>query len=337
MAVVFSKVLSIFLIIGVGFLANKKGILPESSNQFLVDLLIMITSPCMILTSIAGKELTDDTLLLTLQAFVCAVLYFLLLSLAGYTLFGKILRFGPHDDIPVYVMILVSMNCGFMGLPLTLSLFGDDILYIMVIINIAHTFYLYPFSELQLKLYCSGGSGTDAGSESSSRSSHRREKCLRVLRNAASAAANPCTLAAVTGLILLITGIHLPEFLFSSMEMIGDATVPLSMLLVGMQLGNSNFRRLFQDRRLLLTAGLRMFAVPIIMFLIVNPLPLVTDLKIALIFASCFASGVGIVPVISMEHKNALLASEGVALTTLFSMVVIPVSSMLLISQYGLA
>lgn len=335
MTLVFSKVLSIFLIIGVGFLANRRGILPESSNQFLVDLLILITSPCMILTSIAGKELTADTLLLTVQAFVCAVLYFLLLSLAGYTLFGKILRFSPHDDIPVYVMIFVSMNCGFMGFPLTLSLFGDDILYIMVIINIAHTFYLYPFGELQLKLYCGNSSDSDDRFEGSERS--QRSRHLRSLRNAASAAANPCTLAAVAGLILLIAGIHLPEFLFSGMEMIGDATVPLSMLLVGMKLGNSNFRRLFQNRRLLLTAGLRMFVLPVIMFLIVNPLPLATDLKVALIFASCFASGVGIVPVISMEHKNALLASEGVALTTLFSMVVIPISSMFLMSQYGLA
>lgn len=335
MTLVFSKVLSIFLIIGVGFLANRRGILPESSNQFLVDLLILITSPCMILTSIAGKELTADTLLLTVQAFACAVLYFLLLSLAGYTLFGKILRFSPHDDIPVYVMIFVSMNCGFMGFPLTLSLFGDDILYIMVIINIAHTFYLYPFGELQLKLYCGNSSDSDDRSEGSERS--QRSRHLRSLRNAASAAANPCTLAAVAGLILLIAGIHLPEFLFSGMEMIGDATVPLSMLLVGMKLGNSNFRRLFQNRRLLLTAGLRMFVLPVIMFLIVNPLPLATDLKVALIFASCFASGVGIVPVISMEHKNALLASEGVALTTLFSMVVIPLSSMFLMSHYGLA
>ena len=335
MTLVFSKVLSIFLIIGVGFLANRRGILPESSNQFLVDLLILITSPCMILTSIAGKELTADTLLLTVQAFVCADLYFLLLSLAGYTLFGKILRFSPHDDIPVYVMIFVSMNCGFMGFPLTLSLFGDDILYIMVIINISHTFYLYPFGELQLKLYCGNSSDSDDRSEGSERS--QRSRHLRSLRNAASAAANPCTLAAVAGLILLIVGIHLPEFLFSGMEMIGDATVPLSMLLVGMKLGNSNFRRLFQNRRLLLTAGLRMFVLPVIMFLIVNPLPLATDLKVALIFASCFASGVGIVPVISMEHKNALLASEGVALTTLFSMVVIPLSSMFLMSHYGLA
>lgn len=339
MTLVFSKVLSIFLIIGVGFIANKRGILPESSNQFMVDLLILITSPCMILTSIAGKELTEDTLPLTLQTFLCAALYFVLLSLAGYTLFGKILRFTPRDDIPVYTMILASMNCGFMGFPLTLSLFGDDILYIMVIINIAHTFYLYPFGELQLKLFCGDASGASVDAEASGRekSVRSRSSKLRCLRNAASAAANPCTLAAAAGLLLLITGFHLPDFLFSSMEMIGDATVPLSMLLVGMQLGNSNFRRLLQNRKLLLTAGLRMFALPVVVFLIVSRLPLVTDLKVALIFASSFASGVGIVPVISMEHKNALLASEGVALTTLFSMAVIPISSMFLIAFFGLA
>ncbi|MGN0714274.1 MAG: AEC family transporter [Anaerovoracaceae bacterium] len=319
MALVFSKVLSIFLIIGVGFLANKKGILPDSSNQFLVDLLMRITSPCMVLTSIAGKELTDDTLVMTLQTFFGAALYFLLFSLLGYTLFGKVLKFQPKEDVPVYTMIFVSMNCGFMGLPLTFSLFGDDILYLMVIINMVHTFYLFPFGQIQLQ------------------ACFRSSESKRSIRNMISAAANPCTLSAVAGLVLLLTGIHLPEFLFSSLEMIGDATVPISMLLVGVQLGKSNFRHLFQNRKLLLVAGLRMAAVPIIMFLILNPMPLSVDLKTALVFSTCFASGASIVPVIAMEKGNTLLASEGVALTTLFSLLVIPLSSTFLLSFYGLA
>ena len=77
-----------------------------------------------------------------------------------------------------------------------------------------------------------------------------------------------------------------------------------------------------------------MAVVPVIMFLILNPMPLSDDLKTALVFSTCFASGASIVPVIGMEKGNTLLASEGVALTTLFSLLVIPLASTFLLSFY---
>lgn len=318
MSIIFGKVLSIFLIIGVGFIANKVKVLPDSSNKFLVDLLIMITSPCMILTSIASKELTEDTLGISLQVFLAAIIYFIVFSLIGYLLYDKILKFKPQEDIPVYMMILASMNCGFMGFPITLSLFGNDILYLMVLVNVIHTLYLYPFGSIQLNI----GSGRG----------HQFK-----LKEALKAAINPCAIAAVIGIVLLFAGLKLPEILFSSMEMIGDSTVPLSMLLVGVQLGNSNFSRIFRNKKLVATCCMKMFLFPILVFLAVNWLPLASDLKVTLIFASCFASGVGIVPVIGVEGRNSLLAAEGVALTTLFSMIVIPASSVFLIHWYGLS
>ena len=52
MIIVLKKIISIFIITFVGFIANKKGILPNQSNRYLVDLLMMITTPCMVLASI---------------------------------------------------------------------------------------------------------------------------------------------------------------------------------------------------------------------------------------------------------------------------------------------
>ena len=39
MIIVLKKIISIFIITFVGFIANKKGILPNQSNRYLVDLL----------------------------------------------------------------------------------------------------------------------------------------------------------------------------------------------------------------------------------------------------------------------------------------------------------
>ena len=48
MELVFGKILSIFMIIAVGFAANKADIMPMAANKYLVGLLIRVTCPCMI-------------------------------------------------------------------------------------------------------------------------------------------------------------------------------------------------------------------------------------------------------------------------------------------------
>ena len=92
MLVIIEKIISIFLITAVGFVANRKGILPDQSNKYLVDMLMMITTPCMVLASITSTELTDDTIILTLQMILCAVLWFAASTLLSWLFCIKILK-----------------------------------------------------------------------------------------------------------------------------------------------------------------------------------------------------------------------------------------------------
>ena len=50
---------------------------------------------------------------------------------------------------------------------------------------------------------------------------------------------------------MLFAGLHLPSMLFDSVTLIGDVTVPLSMLVVGMQLGESNIGRIIKNLSLI--------------------------------------------------------------------------------------
>ena len=62
MELVVGKVLAIFLLMAAGFGVGRLKLLPEGSNTTLNVLLIKVITPCMILSSITSKELTDDTL-----------------------------------------------------------------------------------------------------------------------------------------------------------------------------------------------------------------------------------------------------------------------------------
>ena len=52
--------LVLFIVIIVGYVANKKGILDKNSNAKLSDLVLKITSPALIISSVLNSEQTGD-------------------------------------------------------------------------------------------------------------------------------------------------------------------------------------------------------------------------------------------------------------------------------------
>lgn len=315
MTVIIEKIVSIFLITAVGVVANKRGILPDQSNKYLVDLLMIITTPCMVLASITSTELTDDTAILTLQMILCAVIWFVVSCGLSWFVCMKVMKMKSHPDVGVYMASMTTINNGFMGFPITMALFGDDVLFFMVLFQMILTIYLYSACMIQVNY----------GSKSSID-----------IRTVGKRLANPCTFSAVLGIIMLLTGLHLPNMIFETVDTIGSATVPISMLVVGIQLGSSRVSEVIGDRRLVIISILKMIFWPILTFIAVNWLPLPVNMKIALIFGAAFPTAVAVVAITGMEKRNSVLAAEMVAFTTLLSVITLPISAILLMSYYGL-
>lgn len=314
MSVVFVKVLEIFAILAIGYIANKKRILPDEASPYLVSLLLTVTSPCLILTSTASKKLTEDTFVETIYVLVFTTLFFLLGALLARILM-KWLKVGTEEDRGVLAVIICSVNSGFMGFPISLMIFGQEGFYYMVICNITLTFYLYSLGCLQM-------------------GSNQKEKPR--LWDRIRPMCNLCILSAVIGVFLLFTGIRLPEPVFECMEMIGSATIPLAMIVVGVLFGQSDIRGTLTDRNLLKTAFLAMVVWPALTFGIMYFVPIPVMPKVIIIFSSAFPSA-AIVPALAQRQgKNAKLAAQGVSLTTLVSLVTIPVMAILLIGVYGM-
>lgn len=315
MIVIIEKIISIFLITAVGFVANRKGILPDQSNRYLVDMLMMITTPCMVLASITSTELTDDTFVLTLQMILCAVIWFAVSAFLSWLFCIKIMKIGSDSDAGVYMAGMTTINNGFMGFPITMALFGDDVLFFMVLFQMMLTIYLYSGCIIQVN-YGSRG---------------------RIdLRSVGRHLTNPCTLSAFLGIVMLLAGLHLPDVIFETVDTIGSATVPISMLVVGIQLGSSRVSEVIRDRSLVITSVVKMVVWPVLTFLAVNWLPLAVNMKVALVFGAAFPTAVAVVAITSMENRNAVLAAEIIAFTTLLSIVTLPASALLLMGYYGL-
>ena len=314
MLLILSKIAVVFSMAGIGFGANKLKILPDESNKYLISLLLNIATPCLLITSIAGKNLTEETVKITVTTMIGAILYFALGLVVAYG-FVRLLKV-PKVDRGVYTSIITMVNNGFMGFPVTQESFGDDALYLMVLCNIILCIWTYTVGFFQINI----GTGE-----------FDRQTLKRNIRSML----NPCAVASLIGIFLLFTQIHLPEFIFSLLESVGQISIPLSMIVVGVQLGQSNFKQVIRNKKLVIASLFKQIVIPLLTFLAVYWLPVDDIVKLALTFSACFPAAVNMVAVAALENRNATLASEGVALTTVFSMITLPVAILLLTAVFG--
>lgn len=314
MSLICYRISIIFAMIVIGFVCSKTKMLPFESNKYLIMLIMNITSPCLLITSIAGKELTDSTIAATVQMLAASLIYFIAGMFAAVGL-AKLIR-APKEDTGLYSMIITCRNTGFMGFPVTKAAYGNDGLFMIVLNNIIMNMYIYSAGILQMNI---GG---------------RRERLD--LKQTLRSMANMCSFAALAGIILLFTGIKIPSFINDLITPIGDATIPVSMLVLGIQLAESDLKKAMLNRKLLLVTFISLIIWPVVTFLAVNWLPLDVYVKAMLVYASAFPTMVMIVVIAASEKKNTQFAAEAVALTTMFSVITLPAATVLLTMYYGI-
>mgnify|MGYP002562535874 FL=1 len=311
MLTVFLKIAAIFAMTAIGFVASKTGILPAESKKYLSNLLLFITSPCMIIGSMTSQTLDAHTFELMIQIVAGSFIFFLA-AMAVSFLIVKLMR-CDRDDAGVLMVIITAVNTGFMGFPVTKAIFGNTYFFLMVIQNIVLNIYLYSMMVYQMNY------------------GFRKKEGIKGMLMPM---LNMCTYALIIGLVLMLLKVRLPDILADFINTIGDATIPVSMIVVGVQLSESSIRKMLTNKRLITASLCNVILIPVLTFLAVNWLPLAPESKLILIFAAAFPCAVVSTAIALKENRNAALMAEGVAMTTLLSMGTLPVAAILLMQLY---
>ena len=311
MLTVFLKIAAIFAMTAIGFIASKTGVLPAESKKYLSNLLLFITSPCMIIGSMTSQTLDAHTFELMIQI-VAGSFVFFIAAMGISFLIVKLMR-CDRDDAGVLMVIITAVNTGFMGFPVTKAIFGNTYFFLMVIQNIVLNIYLYSMMVYQMNY------------------GFRKKEGIRGMLMPMM---NMCTYALIAGLVLMLLKVQLPDILADFINTIGDATIPVSMIVVGVQLSESSIRKMLTNKRLITASLCNVILIPVLTFLAVNWLPLAPESKLILIFAAAFPCAVVSTAIALKENRNAALMAEGVAMTTLLSMGTLPVAAILLMQLY---
>jgi predicted permease len=293
---VFIAILILFLIIGLGFFARKRGFLDAGSVHAISHILVTVAIPALTISSMQ-LPYTEQTMGVVGHMLFLAFAYYIIAFLFSIV----ICRFIPASktETGVFRFMLVFPNVGFMGIPVASVILGPGSLFYVILFNL-------PFNLLVFTL------GVWLLAEG------RAEKPGLFLL------LTPGFAASLVGLVLFFAGYDIPFPVDTLLDWVGRTTTPLAMLVVGALLATLPISRLAGDWRVLLITLLRLIGLPVLAFLLLAPFihdPLLLGTVVLLIAMPVAANTV----LLSEEYEvDATLASQGVFLSTLLSLLSIP-------------
>ena len=148
--VIVNQMIILFLVMIIGYIANKSGILDQTQNQKMSSLVLNITSPGLILSSVRAP--TNGSLSSVIQIFLISIAIYMILPIVGILL-SRILKV-PKEDRNLYQFMTIFSNIGFMGYPVIQSIFGDEALFFASICNLVFNLVCYSYG-----VYLISGSG----------------------------------------------------------------------------------------------------------------------------------------------------------------------------------
>jgi predicted permease len=197
MHVLVQTVIPVFSIILVGYTIGR---IKKLDIQTLIDVIVYISAPCLIFSSIASSDinLTDFTTIA-----IAALAIILIMALFVFLIL-KI----THSDKKGLYLPMVFGNTSYLGYPVALLAFGMDGLSRAVVYDMMNSLVIFS-----LGIYIV----------------HHRNEIQEAFKV-------PLLYAVLIGLIVNLLKIPIPHVLFQPIEMVGMITIPLALLVLGYKL-----------------------------------------------------------------------------------------------------
>ncbi len=308
--VILMQMVQLFLVIGLGYFLFKVKILDVELNKRLTTLLLAVTTPALIISSVLS---TTEYLPFTdiLFVFLVGILVYIVLPILGWILV-KIMRI-PLPQQGLYIFMTVFSNIGFMGFPVMKAIFGNDAVIEKFDKDVFDAvFYTALFNMLFNLLVFSVGTGI-MGYGTGRKMNFNPKDLL-----------SPGVIASLVALVIYMAKIQFPNVISSTITMIGDITTPIAMLIIGSTLANIPLKEVFSELRIYPYTFIKQVIIPALAYPVLRLFiqdPLILGVTLIMISMPVANSAV----LFATEYDGDVsLAAKAVFMTTLLSIVTIP-------------
>lgn len=301
-SIILNNILTLFLLILVGFSAGKSGAVSKNATGYLSDILMKVALPATIFLSISG---TYNQGILMDSLIIAALTFIIHSSCILISLFYTKLMKIPEKDRGVWVFVSTFSNNGFMGFPIAYAILGKEGLFLA---SISNTVFNVLIFSVGIKLITMG---------------HESSKGINIKK----LFMNNNNIAIFLGIIFYVTQTSLPQPILSSLSYMGNVTTPMSMFLVGLSISNSRVRDMFNDYKFYFLCAVRLLIAPFLAIIAMRFIPFgsmsLVPKVMAIVLAMPAPSATAIIA--EQYNGNKELAAKVVFLTSILSIVTIPI------------
>lgn len=200
---------------------------------------------------------------------------------------------------------VICSNAGFLGNPIAESVFGSQGLLFASVALIPLRFAMWSSG---LKLFTK----TDGKSTAKKLLTH------------------PCIIAVAVGFVLMLTQVKLPAFFLKALTGIGSCNTAVSMIVIGSILAEIRIKEIL-NKELFYFSVIRLIGIPLAVLGILKLFPIDNLVTGVIVLLSAMPAGSTTVMLAEKYDGNAGFASSCVFLSTVLSLVTIPLISFLLV------
>lgn len=292
-----TQVIILYVIVAVGFIADRLHVFTEKTARSSNDLMFYIVTPCVIINSFLNTDFSKEAAGGLLTAFIISFLAHFTGIIASAPFFNK----RDKDNAAVYKYAAAYGNLGYMALPLANAVLGATGVF-----------------------YCSGGV-IAYNTLAFTHGIWLMNKGKDVKFNAKSLILNPGVISVIIGLPLFLLSVNLPEIISRPVSYVASLNTPLAMLIFGTYISNTNLKDIFKIREQYLIIAIRLIFVPLVILGVCTLLKLPAVLKTACIISAAAPSANNTVMFAAKYDKDTGLASKIIALNSFASIITMPI------------
>lgn len=292
-----NQVFILFLLISVGAIVYKIGIIDDNGVKQITTLLCYIVGPFLIIYAFQSKyssSLMAGFLICAASTFGLHLVYIIIFHLV----FNK-KTVKDRDTRHELIFASIYENSGFMGFPLLQAIAGTTGLFYGAAFN--GVFNLFGWSH-GLTLYTNKTG---------------RKNIIKIITN-------PNIIAVFIGVILFRFSIKLPGPLFTMFKYISEINTPLSMIIIGSSIAQVPLRQLFTEKLSWLVVFLKNLVVPLSLLFVLHSLGIKGQLLLCCVIpAACPVAGIAVL-FAKLTGKNSDLPAKFITVSTLSCLITIP-------------
>lgn len=297
--VVLQQMLVLLTMMALGYFVYRKGWLNDESYGHVSKICVNILNPCIVIYGVTGKDSNlPGHIVVQNLTFMC--IYFVVLIILSKPI-TRILKVSK-DNRSIYELMVIFSNVGFMGIPVISSIFGQESVVLIAFYMLGYNMVLYTYG-----LYLSSKSG-------GAKLAFNWKSLL-----------NPGVVSCIVALILFAFKVQPAASVVNFFDYMGNAVVPMSMMLIGASVAQHADRSFLTDIRMYAFSAIKLLVIPITAALLMKGFAI--DPMVKGVFVMMLAMPVGTIVVMFAKQAGAdeMECTKGSVITTLLSIVTIPI------------